>query len=226
MEFVGLDNFRELLADGDAWAALAHTLYYIVGYLPLVFLGRPRAAAVLDTASCAAATCSAAAYFLPVVTSWVVVALLWRWLLEPGERPGQPGCSGWSASTGPAGGPTATWAMPSVILASAWKDLGFVMIILLAGLQAIAGELYEAATRRRRQRVAAVPARDAAAAVAVAVLRGRHQLINGFQVFDQVWVMTDGGPAGSPTVVVEQIFNNTFRYGRAGYASALAWCCS
>ena len=110
--------------------------------------------------------------------------------------------------------------MPSVILASAWKDLGFVMVILLAGLQSIPESLYEAATIDgagpwQRLRRITIPLLTPSLFFVVVI-----SLINGFQVFDQVWVMTEGGPAGASTVVVEQIVRNTFSYGRAGYASA------
>jgi multiple sugar transport system permease protein len=153
------------------------------------------------------------------VTSWVVVALLWRWLLNPSD-----GVVNWLLGRigidGPGWWTDRAWAMPSVILASAWKDLGFVMVILLAGLQAIDRTLYEAATidgagAWRRLRSVTLPLLTPSLFFVVVI-----SLINGFQVFEQVWVMTDGGPAGASTVVVEQIVKNTFQYGRAGYAAA------
>jgi multiple sugar transport system permease protein len=116
-----------------------------------------------------------------------------------------------------------TWAMPSVILASAWKDLGFVMVILLAGLQAVPQELLDAAevdgaSAWQRFWHVTFPLLSPATFFVVVI-----SLINGFQVFDQVQVMTGGGPAGASQVVVGQIYDLTFRYGRAGDASALSW---
>jgi len=115
------------------------------------------------------------------------------------------------------------WAMPSIILASAWKDLGFVMVILLAGLQAIPTDLYEAATvdgagRWRRLVSITLPMLSPSTFFVIVI-----SLINGFQVFDQVYAMTGGGPAGASQVVVQQVYDLTFRYGRAGEASALSW---
>lgn len=217
-EFIGLDNFRDLWHDDDAWRALRNTLYYLVGYLPLVVLGG-LALAVLVNRKLRGVNLFRGLYFLPVVTSWVVVSLLWRWLLNPTdgvvnwllERVGIDGPGWWTDST---------WAMPSVILASAWKDLGFVMIILLAGLQGIDATLYEAAridgaNAWRQLRSVTLPLLTPSLFFVVVI-----SLINGFQVFEQVWVMTEGGPAGASTVMVEQIVKNTFQYGRAGYASA------
>ena len=217
-EFIGLDNFRDLWHDDDAWQALRNTIYYLVGYLPLVVVGG-LALAVLVNSRLRGVNLFRGLYFLPVVTSWVVVSLLWRWLLNPTDgivnwllgRVGIDGPGWWTDST---------WAMPSVILASAWKDLGFVMVILLAGLQAIDATLYEAAridgANAWRQLVSVTLPLLTPSLFFVVVI----SLINGFQVFEQVWVMTEGGPAGSSTVMVEQIVKNTFQYGRAGYAAA------
>ena len=217
-EFIGIDNYRELWGDEDFRRALRNTLYYLVGYLPLVMAGG-LGLAVLVNRRLRGVAIFRAMYFLPVVTSWVVVALLWRWLLNPSD-----GIVNWLLGRvgidGPGWWTDRTWAMPSVILASAWKDLGFVMVILLAGLQAIDPTLYEAARidgagAWRQLRSVTIPMLTPSLFFVLVI-----SLINGFQVFDQVWVMTDGGPAGASAVVVEQIVKNTFEYGRAGYAAA------
>lgn len=217
-EFIGIDNYRELWHDDDFRRALRNTVYYLAGYLPLVLAGG-LGLAILVNHKLKGIAIFRAIYFLPVVTSWVVVALLWKWLLNPGD-----GLVNWALGLvgidGPGWWTSRTWAMPSVIVASAWKDLGFVMIILLAGLQGIDQTLYEAAridgaSGWRQLRSITLPLLTPSLFFVVVI-----SLINGFQVFDQVWVMTDGGPAGSSTVVVEQIVKNTFSYGRAGYASA------
>ena len=217
-EFIGIDNYRELWGDEDFRRALRNTLYYLVGYLPLV-MGGGLGLAVLVNRRLKGVAIFRAMYFLPVVTSWVVVALLWRWLLNPSD-----GIVNWLLGRvgidGPGWWTDRTWAMPSVILASAWKDLGFVMVILLAGLQAIDPTLYEAARidgagAWRQLRSVTIPMLTPSLFFVLVI-----SLINGFQVFDQVWVMTDGGPAGASAVVVEQIVKNTFEYGRAGYAAA------
>ena len=163
-----------------------------------------------------------ATYFLPVITSWVVVALVWKWLLNPADglvntvlgTLGLPQPGWWTDPS---------WAMASVVLASAWKDLGFVMVILLAGLQAIPADLYEAAridgaSAWRLFRHITLPLLTPSTFFVVVI-----SLINGFQVFDQVYVMTRGGPQGASQVVVGQIYDLTFRYGRAGEAAALSW---
>jgi multiple sugar transport system permease protein len=231
MKWVGLDNYADLLTSGDTWRVLGNTLFYIVGYLPLVYIGGLGLAMLLNRAL-KGRTFFRAAYFLPVVTSWVVVALVWQWLLNPSNglvnqliEPLLNGINGIFGSelTPPGWWTDPTWAMPSVILASAWKDLGFVMVILLAGLQSIPGEVLEAARVDgaggwKRFWHITFPLLSPSTFFVVVI-----SLINGFQVFDQVFVMTGGGPSGASQVVVGQIYDLTFRYGRAGDASALSW---
>jgi len=221
MQWVGFDNYIKLAQDPATHRAFLNTLYYLVGYLPLVYVGGLALALALNS-RIPARNLLRGVYFLPVVTSWIVVALVWRWLLNPdigivNFALGLVGIDGPGWWTDPA------WAMPSIIIASAWKDLGFVMIILLAGLQAIPADLYEAARVDgagpwRRLVSVTMPMLSPSTFFVIVI-----SLINGFQVFDQVYAMTGGGPAGASTVVVQQIYDLTFRYGRAGEASALSW---
>ncbi len=219
--WVGLQNYRGLVHDGEFHAALLHTFYFVAGYLPLVFCGGLLLALALHQRLKGVAWLRTL-YFLPVVTSWVVVALVWKWLLNP-----QYGIVnrllGFIGVQGPGWWLDPHWAMPSIILASAWKDIGFTMVIFLAGLQAIPEEYYEAASldgagRWSRFRNITFPLLTPASFFVVVI-----SLINNVQVFDQVWVMTQGGPAGSTTVVVQQIVQNAFSFGRMGYAAAMSW---
>lgn len=221
MKWVGLGNYLHLLQDAETHRAFWNTFYYIVGYLPLVYVGGLALALALN-AAIPLRNFLRGVYFLPVVTSWIVVALIWRWLLNP-EVGVVNYLLGLAGIDGPGWWTDPVWAMPSIILASAWKDLGFVMIILLAGLQAIPQDLYEAARVDgagwwARLRHITLPMLSPTTFFVVVI-----SLINGFQVFDQVYAMTGGGPAGASTVVVQQVYDLTFRYSQAGMASALSW---
>ncbi|MEU1973431.1 sugar ABC transporter permease [Microbacterium sp. NPDC019599] len=221
MQWVGLDNYAFLLTDPATQQAFLHTVYYIVGYLPIVYIGGLGLALALNTALRGRAFLRGV-YFLPVITSWVVVALVWRWLLNPSTGIVNTVLS-WVGIEGPGWWADPVWAMPSIILASAWKDLGFVMVILLAGLQTINPDLYEAASLdgagwRRRLFSVTLPMLSPSTFFVIVL-----SLINGFQVFDQVYVMTGGGPNNSSQVVVGMVYDLTFRYGQAGMASALSW---
>lgn len=219
--FVGLDNFVRLWQDSEFWTALRHTLSFLMGYIPLVMvLGLLVAVGV--NARVRSSGFYRAVYFLPVVTAWVAVALVWKWLLNP-----QFGLVnqflGLLGIQGPAWLFDPQWAMPAVILTSVWKDAGFVMAILLAGLQGIPREYYEAAsidgaTPQRQLLHITLPLLAPAIFFALSI-----SLINSFQVFDQVYVMTGGGPAGATTVLVERIVKNAFSYNQMGYAAAMSW---
>lgn len=220
MEWTGLDNYKELFSDPTIRSGFLHTLQYILGYLPLVYIGGLGLALLLNS-KLKGRTFLRGFYFLPVVTSWVVVSLVWRWLLNPSV-----GVVNWFLGLfgidGPGWWADPHWAMASVILASVWKDLGFIMIILLAGLQGINPDLYEAASLDgagwwRKLFSITLPMLSPSTFFVIVL-----SLINGFQVFDQVFVMTEGGPNHSTEVVVQQIYDLTFRYGEAGMASALS----
>ncbi|MDR1237496.1 MAG: sugar ABC transporter permease, partial [Propionibacteriaceae bacterium] len=142
-QWVGLGNYAALLHDPATLHVFGNTVYYIVGYLPLVYVGGLGLALALN-AAIPLRNFLRGMYFLPVVTSWIMVALVWRWLLNPSTGIVNAALGAFGID-GPGWWTDPTWAMPSIILASAWKDLGFVMIILLAGLQAIPQDLYEAA---------------------------------------------------------------------------------
>ena len=218
--WIGFANYSELFQSPVFWRTLKNSIIFILGYLPLVYILGLSAALGLNR-KFRGSTFLRAAYFLPVITSWVIVSLLWKWILNPNggivnsllSEVGITG-PGWWTST--------TWAMPTVILASAWKDLGYVMLILLAGLQSIPPEYQEAAaidgaSSKQILRRITMPLLTPATFFVIVI-----SLINNFQVFDQIYLMTDGGPEGSTSVLVQQIVNNSFDYGRMGYASAMS----
>jgi multiple sugar transport system permease protein len=219
--FIGLDNYTRLIGDSDFWSALGHTLSFIAGYLPLVLvLGLALSLAL--NAPLRGIGPIRTAFFLPVVSSWVAVALLWSWLFNP--RYGlinyllgllglpQPG---WLFDP--------QWAMTAVVLTSVWKDLGFVVVLFLAGLQAIPNEYYEAASLDGAGRWAQLRAITLPLLAPTTFFVTIISLINSFQVFDQVWVMTEGGPAGSTSVLVERVVRHAFSYGEMGYAATISW---
>jgi multiple sugar transport system permease protein len=219
--YVGFANFRRLWHDRKFWDALIHTLTFIAGYVPLVTILALFLALALNT-KLRGISIVRTAFFIPVVSSWVAVALLWSWLFNPRfglvnyllDKIGIAG-PGWLFDR--------HWAMPAIILTSVWKDLGFVMVLFLAGLQAIPDDYYEAASLDgagsfERLRSITIPLL-APTTFFVTVI----SIINSFQVFDQVWVMTEGGPAGATSVLVEQVVKHAFSYGEMGYAATISW---
>lgn len=219
--FLGLDNYVSLIQDENFWSALKHTLYFIGGYIPLVMV-TGLGVALLMNQNLFGRTFLRGAFFMPVISAWVAVALMWTWIFNP--KYGIVNyLLGLIGITGPSWLFDPHWAMPAIIITSVWKDTGFIMVLFLAALQNIPQEYYEAASLdgagdRDKFFYITLPLLSPTAFFTLII-----SLINSFQVFDQVWIMTKGGPAGATSVLVEQIVNNSFRYGRMGYAATLSW---
>lgn len=220
IKFVGLANFARIITDDLFWNALVHTLSFIGGYIPLVMIVGLMAAILLNS-PIRAKGFFRAAFFIPVISSWIAVALLWTWMFNP-----KFGLVNYFLLLFKINGPAwlydPSWAMTAIIITSVWKDTGFVMMLFLAGLQDIPQNLMEAASidgaSKIRQFFSLTLPLLSPTTFFVLVI----SLINSFQVFDQVWAMTEGGPAGSTSVLVEQIYKNAFRYNNMGYASTIS----
>lgn len=219
--FVGTANFVELSQDADFLAALWHTIVFILGYVPLVTTVGLALAMLLRRSSRLNGTLRVV-FFMPVVSAWVAVALIWKWMLNS-----RFGLVNWLLSLvgieGPAWLFERGWAMAAVIMASVWKDAGFVMLLFVAGLQAVSSEYMDAALVDGANAWQAFwrvtfPLLTPTVFLVLVIL-----LINSFQVFEQVWILTEGGPVGSTSVVVEQVVRNAFNFGRMGYAAAMSW---
>jgi multiple sugar transport system permease protein len=219
--WIGLDNYVAALTDPAVLTALRNTLVFILGYLPSV-VAIALALALLLNRRLKGRIAFRAIYFVPVVTSWVAVSLIWKWLLNP-----QYGLINYGLSLLGIEGPgwlfDPNWAMAGIILTSVWKDIGFVTVIYLAGLQDIPEPLYEAAgldgaTPWQRFWTITWPMLAPTTFFVTTI-----SLISSFQVFDQVWIMTQGGPAGATSVMVELVYKNAFSYYKMGYASAISW---
>lgn len=219
--FVGLQNFAELAGDQQFRGSVLHTFAFIAGYVPLVLVTGLALAMAMNVRTRYSGV-ARVLFFLPVVSAWVAVALMWKWMLNA-----RFGVVNWLLGVVGVEGPAwlfeRGWAMVAVIGASVWKDTGFVMLLFLAGLQAIPRDYVEAARVDGAGRVQAfwritLPLLTPTVFLVLVIL-----LINSFQVFEQVWILTEGGPAGSTTVIVERIVRNAFEYGRVGYAAAMSW---
>ena len=221
IQWIGIDNYAVALADPTVQQALRNTLSFILGYLPSV-VAVGLGLALLLNRKLKGRTVFRAIYFVPVVTSWVAVSLVWKWLLNP-----QYGLVNFGLSLIGIKGPgwlfDPNWAMAGVVLATIWKDIGFVTVIYLAGLQEIPENLSEAsdldgATAWQKFWSVTWPMLAPTTFFVTTI-----SLISSFQVFDQVFIMTGGGPVGTTTTMVQLIYKNAFSYGQMGYASAISW---
>lgn len=220
MKFIGINNYRILLADPLFWKSLRVTLVYSFAGLPLQ-LGLALLLAVLVNGKHFVNYIYRAIFFLPAVSSGVATAILWRWMFNPefglinfGIRsvglPPPP----WLSST--------EWALPAIILMSLW-GVGSTMLIYLAGLQSIPEHLYESASIDganlwTKFRFITLPMMSST--IFFTFIIG---IIGSFQIFTQVYVLTSGGPDNSTLFYVLYMYQRSFQAFKMGYASALAW---
>ncbi len=220
-QFLGLANYVEILKSEEFWKVLGNTLYFIVLYIPLM-LAVAILCAVLLNQKRRGIGLFRVIYFIPVLTSWVAASLIWKWLLSKEYGPINQ-LLAFIGVDGPAWLQDPNWAIPGIVLASVWKDLGYFSLILLGGLQGINPSYYEAA------QIDGASAGQKLMKITIPLLTPIIffvmiiSIINSFQLFPQVMIMTEGGPYGSTQVMVERIYRYSFNYYKMGYASAFSW---
>lgn len=220
--FVGFANYAELLRNPIFWTAVRNTFYFALVGGPLTVAVSLAAALLINARLVRFKSVFRTIYFVPFVTTLVAVAIVWRYLYHP-----QYGlfnyALGW-VGVGPIdwlGDPR--WAMPSIILLAVWKNFGYNMIILLAGLQSIPEQLYEAA------RIDGASAWRQFRHVTLPVLAPIVAMVNiltiagYFQLFAEPYVMTQGGPLQSTVSVLYFMYEEGFKWWNLGSASAVAF---
>jgi multiple sugar transport system permease protein len=218
-QFVGLQNFREITGDDLFWRSLLNTAVLVVAVVPLSLVGGLALALLLDRALPARGLLRGLVY-VPVVISAAAAAIVARWMFN--EQFGVV-----NRALGSLGLPQPEWqtaavpAMASIVLVTVWTNLGFAMVVYLAALQGVPAETYEAAAvdgagRARVLRSITLPSLAPTTFFLVV-----YFVINSFQVFDVVVVMTGGGPANATTLLVNYAFDQGFAQRRQGYAAAL-----
>jgi multiple sugar transport system permease protein len=218
--FAGLGNYSEALQSRDFWSSLWHTIWFtILTTPPLILLGF--VLALLADRIGRGRWFFRLAFFAPFILPSAVIALIWIWIYTPAL-----GILETALKTIGIGAPNwlgdVNWAMPSLAITTVWWTLGFNFILYLAGLQDIPQELYEAsaidgAGPWQQIRTITIPLL-ARTTTLVAVL----QVIASLKVFDQMYIMTAGGPNFSTRSVLQFIYDEGFTNFRVGYASAIS----
>ena len=204
------------------WKIFGNTFWYVLLYVPLAMVGS-LVLALLVNRKLPGIKLFRTIYFMPVVSSMVAVALIWSWLYNP-----EFGIINWVLNKllgieGPQWLLSTDWAMPGIAILSAWKILGYNMLILLAGLQSVPKHLQESALLDGAgpwQRFVSVtlPALSPTLFFVLIIT-----LINSFQLFEQTYVLTQGGPANSTLTLSYYSYQNAFQFFRMGYAAAVAY---
>ncbi|TYP77448.1 carbohydrate ABC transporter permease [Paenibacillus methanolicus] len=220
-DFNGIDNYKELFKDPVFIQVMGNTLYFTAASVP-IGIAVSLLLAVFLNQKLRFIRFYRAAFFIPVISSMVAVSVIWQWIYNP-EYGLLNYALSWFGIDGPAWLTDPNWAMPTVIITSIWKSLGFNMLIFLAGLQSISDSYYEAADIEGANWYAKFRHITLPLLSPTTFFVTVMSIINSFQVFDTVYLMTQGGPARSTSVLVYYIFQNAFQYFRMGYASAMAY---
>ena len=222
LRFIGLDNYAAVLHMPLFWRALGHTLYFVVVGVPLSLAASLAAALLVHSRLARWKGFFRVALFTPVVATLVAVAVIWRYLFQTRY--------GWvNYALGWFGIHPIDWlgdprlAMPTIILFAVWKNFGYNMIIILAGLQVLPAELYEAARLEgasawAQLRHITLPLLGPTL-MTVSVLT----MIGYFQLFAEPYVITQGGPLQSTLSVLYLLYEQGFNWWNLGLASAIAF---
>jgi multiple sugar transport system permease protein len=222
LRFVGLDNYARLLDTALFWQALGNTLYFVAVGVPVSLGLSLGAALLLDSRFAKWQGFFRTALFAPVVTTVVAVAVIWRYLLH--TRYGLINQALAGLGIDPVdwlGDPH--WSMPAIILFAAWKNFGYNMIILLAALQAVPREMYEAARVDGAGALRRFTDLTFPMLTPTLVMVGILTLAGYFQLFAEPYVMTQGGPLRSTVSVLYFMYEEGFRWWNLGFASAVAF---
>lgn len=217
ISFVGFDNYREIFREGLFWKILINTIIFALStsafgvIIPLIL------ASILNT-RIRGSEFFKSAYFLPYITPMIVIGVVWGWIFDPNIGFLNQFLHlniNWLYDS--------KYAMPAIIIVSVWKLIGYNMILFLSGFSSISQEIFEAAmvdgaTHLKRFFYVTVPLLSPTIFLVIIVTA-----ISSFQVFDLIYLMTEGGPFDSTNVLVYSIYKNAFEYFNIGKASAIAY---
>ncbi|MFH0735598.1 MAG: sugar ABC transporter permease [bacterium] len=220
--FIGFENYSKIFLDPLFWKALGNTFYFVIFAGPLSIAVSLLAAIVLNTKMVKFKGLFRLTYFIPVVTTLIAVAIVWRFIYHP-----RFGILNYLLSffgidsIDWLGNPT--FAMPAIVIMAVWKNFGYNMIIFIAGLQNIPEHLYEAAYLEgantwQQFKYITLPML-APTTIFISVIT----MIGFFQLFAEPYIMTQGGPLNSTLSIVQYMYQEGFRWWNMGYSAALAF---
>lgn len=220
IDFRGISNYVKLFQDHRFYNSLWNTLYYTVCMVPIQ-IGLALMAAVFLASQSKINSFLKSIYFIPAICSMTIASMIWIFLLDKnmGMLSYLLQCVGLQL---PELLKDPVWAMPTIIGVGVWKNFGFNMVILIAGIQGISDSYYEAASidgAGELTKFTKITMPQLMPTLSFAVI---NSVISSFQVFDQVYIMTQGGPLFKTETVVQYIYNSAFKNYDMGYASAIA----
>lgn len=222
IRFAGLANYAKIFQTDEFWVALKNTTYYSFVTVPIGLVLALGSALVLNQ-QLRGRNFFRGVFFFPVIISMVVVALIWSWMFNKDYGIVNTFLTGLGLSATPDWLASPKTALPVIMVMSIWKGFGYGMVIYLAGLQGIPDMYYEAAeidgaSRWKKFWHITLPLLNPTTLFVMVIA-----FIGSFQVFDQVYIMTEGGPGYSTTVMVNYIYHEAFRRFHMGQACAIAY---
>jgi len=222
VRFIGLKNYLDLFNDALFWQALKNTFYFVLAGGPLSIIASLGAAVLLSSKLIKFKSFFRVIFFMPVVTTLVAVAIVWRFIYHPkfgilNYLLDLIGISGVDWLGDP------NWAMPAIILMAVWKNFGYNMVIFIAGLQNIPADLYEAAEMEGASGWQQFKNITMPMLAPTTLFISIITLIGYFQLFAEPYVMTQGGPLNKTLSIVLYMYQEGFRWWNMGYSAALAF---
>ncbi len=222
-EFVGLANYRQLLGDRTFWRAMTNTFLYVFVYNAIMLPLATVIALVLDSGFKRIAPAFRTAYFIPVTVSLVVVALVFDLLFNREFGPVNDVLGMLGIGANPNWLNSSTYAPWTIVIMRVWRATGYYSAFIFAGLQSIPRELIEAA------RIDGAGELRVVWHVILPLLRPIMLFVLvmssiwSFQLFDEPWILFQGGPGNSTLTVLQYLYQNTFLFSKIGYGAAISY---
>lgn len=222
-KFIGIDNFRRVFSDKFFYQYMGNTLFFVVMLVPIVLVVSLLLSVFINQKTKGLVKAYRAALFLPSITSTVAVSMVWLWIFNPDMGLLNNLLYTLGFNTVPQWLADPAWSKPALVIMRVWQMSGYYMLMFLSGLQTIPESLYEAAEVDGASKTAqffriTIPMLSNTFFVVAILL-----VIEAFNMFESIFIMTGGGPLGSTNTIMYYIYEKAFSYYEMGYASALAW---
>lgn len=222
-KFIGFHNYINMFKDDSFIQCMGNTLYFVITMVPIILVVSMALAIILNK-DIKGKTFFRSAFYFPSIVSTVAISMVWLWVFSPSDNGllnsilhtiGISGTTDWLGN--------ASTVKPSLVAMRTWQASGYYMLIFLAGLQTIPIELYEVAdidgaSRWKKFWHITIPILSPVTFFVTIML-----MIEAFNIFESIYVMTEGGPLGATNTLMYYIYSNGFKLYKMGYASALAW---
>jgi len=221
--YIGFRNYFNVFKDPDFWQCMYNTVYFAAALIPLVLVLSLSVAIAINQKGIRFATYFKVSFYMPFVTSTIAIGMVWMWIFNPDTGLLNTILNSIGIDNPPRWFESVVWAKPAIVIMRCWQMTGYYMIMYLAGLQTIPDNLYEAAeidgaSKWQKTRHITIPLLSNTTFFVLIML-----IIDAFNVFEAVYIMTQGGPSGSTNTMLYYIYDQAFSLYRMGYSSALSW---